>query len=121
MLMAYDELERDMNELKNNIGRRINPNDTEAMRAWRECMRSTKERTLEDIEERASQLAEAALIIRDRTYAGTRVIEIVPIAEVSVNNYDARVNRGEGSAQAGSSCKIPSAETRQVEPENERK
>jgi len=70
MLMAYDELERDMNEIKNNIGRRINPNDTEAMRAWRERMRSTKERTLEDIEERASQLAEAAQRISDRTYAG---------------------------------------------------
>jgi len=36
MLMAYDELEREMNDLKYNIGRRINPNDTEAMRAWRE-------------------------------------------------------------------------------------
>jgi len=32
MLLTYDELEREMNELKDNIGRRINPNDSEAMR-----------------------------------------------------------------------------------------
>jgi len=55
MLNAYDELEREMNELKNNIGRRINPNDVDAMRAWRERIRSTKKKTLEAIEERASQ------------------------------------------------------------------
>jgi len=30
MIMAYEELEREMNDLKNNIGRRINPNDTAA-------------------------------------------------------------------------------------------
>jgi len=52
--MAYDELEREMNDLKNNIRRRINPNDTDATRAWRERMRSTKKKTLDDIEERAS-------------------------------------------------------------------
>jgi len=67
MLLAYDELEMKMNDLKNKIGRRINPNDTEAMRAWRERMRSTRERTFEDIEPRASQLAEVAQRIRDRT------------------------------------------------------
>jgi len=66
MINVYDELERDMNELKNNIGRKIYPNDVEAILAWREIMRSTRERTLEDIEERASQLAEAAQKIRDR-------------------------------------------------------
>jgi len=80
-----------MNELKNNIGRRINPNDVDAMRAWRERTRNTKERTLEDIEERASQLSEAAIRIRDRTYAGARVIEIAPIAEISTNDYDAAI------------------------------
>jgi len=102
MLVAYDELERDMNELKNNIGRRINPNDREAMSVWRERMRTTKERTLEDIELRASQLAEAAQRIRDRAFTGVRVIEIAPIAEGSVNNYDARPMRPEAIAQAGS-------------------
>jgi len=61
------------------------------MRAWRERMRSTKEKTLEDLEERASQFAEAAQRIRDRAYAGARVIEITPIAEVSVNNYNVQL------------------------------
>jgi len=105
MLMAYNELERDMNELKNNIGKRINPNDTDAMRAWRKCMSSSKERTLEDIEERASQLAEAAQRIRDRTYAGAHVIEIALIAEVSANNYDAQLKGLKANAQTGSTCK----------------
>jgi len=88
MINVYDELERDMNELKNNIGRRINPDDVEAMHAWRKRMRSTKKKIFEDIEEKASQPAEAAQRIRDRTYAGGRVIEIAPIAEVSANNLD---------------------------------
>jgi len=79
MLIAFDELEKDMSELKNNIGRKMNPSDSDAMRAWRERMRNTKERTLEDLEEKASQLAEAAQRIRERTYAGARVIEIAPI------------------------------------------
>jgi len=86
MFIAYDELEKEMNELKNNIGRRINPNDADAMRAWRERIRSVKKTTLEDIEERASQLAEAALRIRDRTYAGARVIKIAPITEISATD-----------------------------------
>jgi len=121
MLNAYDELERDMNELKNNIGRKINPNDTDAMRPWRERMRSTRERTLEDMEERASQLVEAAQRIRDRTYAGARVIEIVPIAEVSATKYNAELKGLSANPQTGSICKRLSAASNQPEPENERK
>jgi len=121
MLVAYDELEREMNELKNNIGKRINPNDTGAMSAWRERIRSTEERTMEDIEKRASQLAEAAPRIRDRTYAGARVIEITPVEEASANNYDARSKRADASARAGSNSKKSSAETSQVKLESERK
>jgi len=34
--IAYDELEREMNELRNNPGRRVNPSDTEVMNARRE-------------------------------------------------------------------------------------
>jgi len=104
MLMAYDELEREMNEIKNNIGKRIDPNDIDEMRAWRERMRSTKERTSEDTEERASQLAETAQRIRDKTYAGARVIEIAPIAEVSTNNPDALANHADRSARLGTTC-----------------
>jgi len=121
MLLAYDALEREMNDLKNNIGRRINPNDTEAMLAWREFMRSTRERIFEDIEQRASQLAEAAQRIRDKTYAGARVIEIAPIAEVSANNYDARPSRVETDVQVRSTGRRLSNQTSKAEPENERK
>jgi len=84
-------------------------------------MKSTNERTLEDIEERASQLAEAAQRIRDRTYAGARVIEIAPIAEVIANNPNAWINPADRSAQTGTTGIKPSAELSQVEPENERK
>jgi len=119
--MAYDELKREMNDLKNNIGRRINPHDTEAMRAWRERMRSTKERTFEDLEQRASQLAEVKQIIRDRTYAGARVIEIAPIAEASANNYDERPSRIETDVQVGCTGGRLSNETSKAKPENERK
>jgi len=117
MIVAYDKLEREMNDLKHNIGRRVNPSDTEAMRAWRERMRSTKERTLEDIEQRASQLEEVAKRIRDRTYEGARVINIAPIAETSANNYDAGLGRVETEVQADSTDRRISNETRKPEPE----
>jgi len=118
MLTAYDELEREMNKLKNNIGRRINPNDHEAMRAWRERIRSTKERTLEDLEERASQLAESVQRIRNRTYAGARVIEIAPIAKINANNYDAQLKGLETHTQIVSTGKKTNAETSHAEPVN---
>jgi len=90
------------------------------MHAWHERMRSTIEKTLEDIEERASQLAEVAQRLRDRTYAGARVIEIAPIAEVSANNYDAQLRVLEANADTGNACKR-AAETIPAEPANERK
>jgi len=121
MLIAYDELEREMNDLKNNIGRRINPNDTEAMRAWRERMRSTRVKTFEDIEHRASQLAEVAQRIRNRTYAGAHVTEIAPIAEASANNYDARPGHVVTDVQVGSTGRRVSNEASKAEPENKRK
>jgi len=122
MINVYNEIERDMNELKNNIGRRINPNDVEAMRIWRERMKSTKKKTLEDIEEKASQLAEAAQRIRDKTYAGARVIEIAPIAEVSANSLDMSANRADRSAVLGFTCiKLTAESSTQVEPGREGK
>jgi len=90
------------------------------MRAWRERIRSTKERTLEDIEERASQLAEAAQRIRDRTCAGARVIDIAPIAEVGANNYDTQLRVLEANADTMNACKR-AAETIPAEPAIERK
>jgi len=58
--------------------------------------------------------------IRDRTYAGARVIEIAPIAEVSANNYDAQLKGLEVNAQTGNACKRAS-ETSPAEPANKRK
>jgi len=115
MLLAYDELEREMNDLKDNIGRRINPNDNDAMRAWRERIKNADERTLGDLEQRASRLSEAAQKMRDRTYAGTCVLEIAPIAEAGANNYDALFNVSEGIAQVGSTG-MRAAAVAQVEP-----
>jgi len=36
MLMAYEELEREMSKLRNSIGKRTNPSDLEALSGWRE-------------------------------------------------------------------------------------
>jgi len=49
-----------MHELKNNIGKRIDPSDTDAVNTKRERFRDARERMSKDIEERASQLAEVA-------------------------------------------------------------
>jgi len=79
-------------------------------------MRSTKKGTLGDIEERASQLAEAAQRFRDRTYAGARVLEIAQIAEVSANNLDASANRPDRSATLRPACaKLTAESSTQVE------
>jgi len=50
-----------------------------------------------------------------------RVIKIAPVAEVSVNKYDARAERVEASAQAGSSGKRLRSETSLVKVESEGK
>jgi len=72
MIRAYDELEREMRELKNNIGKKVESSNTEAINAWRSRMRDAREKTLGDIEERALQLAMATERIRKRTYADAR-------------------------------------------------
>jgi len=84
-------------------------------------MRSTRERTIEDIEQRASLLAEAVQRTRERTYAGARVIEIAPIAEPSANNYDSRPSRVETNILVGSTSKNLSNGTTKAEPDNEKK
>jgi len=42
MLIAYGELEREMNELRNYLGRKTNPSDTEALSSWRERVEITR-------------------------------------------------------------------------------
>jgi len=85
MIRAYDELEREMRELKNNIEKRIESGDTETINAWRTRVKDARERTSGDIEERAEQLAMAAERIRKRTYASAHITEIAPTRDNSAN------------------------------------
>jgi len=85
MRIAYDELEREMNELQNSTGRRVNPSYTEVMNARRERVEIARAEAFGDLEERATKLAEAAGRVRERRYAGARVIEVAPIREVAAN------------------------------------
>jgi len=104
MLLAYDKLEREMYELLNSIARRINPNDPEALNAWRERVESARAESYGDNEERASQLAQAAGKVREKQYAGTRVIRIAPMKETgaNANERDAHEERTNGIAHRGS-------------------
>jgi len=114
MIRAYDELEREMRERKNNIGKRIKSGDTEAINAWRPRVRDVRERTSGDIEERAIQLAMAAERIRERTYASERVIEITPIRDTSADKPSAEGERVEALAQRSSIGNKQEGEMRRV-------
>jgi len=117
MLLAYDELEREMCELRNNIRRRINPNDPEALHAWRERVESARSESYSDIEKRASQLAEAAGRVRDRQYASASVIGIAPMreTEANANARDAHKERINAIAHRGSSAREANTATSRVE------
>jgi len=114
IIRAYDELEREMRELKNNIRKRIEAGDTEAINAWRTRVRGAREKTSGDIEERAMQLEMAAEKIRKRTYAGARVIEIAPIHDTSADKPSAKEERVEALAQRSSIERKPNGETKRV-------
>jgi len=83
--IAYDELEREMIELRNSAGKRVNPSETEVMNAWRECVEIARAEAFGDLKERAIKLVEAAGRVRERRYAGARVIEVAPIRDVAAN------------------------------------
>jgi len=85
MRIAYDELEREMNELRNSAGKRVNPSDTEVLNVWKERVDIARAEAFGDLEERAMRLAEAAGRVRERRYAGARLIEVAPIREVTAN------------------------------------
>jgi len=93
MIREYDELEQEIRELKNNIRKRVEWSDTEAINAWRTRVRDAIEKTSGDIKERALQLAMAAERIRKRTYAGARVIEIAPIRDAGADKQGASGSR----------------------------
>jgi len=60
MQTAYEELEREMNELQNSIGRKTNPSDAEVLDAWKECVETSRAEAYSDLETRAAKLAESA-------------------------------------------------------------
>jgi len=95
MIRAYDELKREMRELKNNIVKRIESGDTETINAWRTRVKDARERTSGDIEGRAVQLAMAAERIRERTYASAHIIEIAPIRNHNANKPSTEGERTE--------------------------
>jgi len=125
MIWTYDELEREMHEIRNNLGKRGESSDTDAINAWRTRTKDAKEKRTGDIEERALQLAVAAERIRERTYAGSRVIEIAPIRDTGADRQSAHTDR-ESTARSSNISKKSSGETRRVkieesnvEPEHE--
>jgi len=85
MLIAYRELEREMNELRNNIGRKTYSSDTGILSAWREHVETSRAEAYGDLETRAAILADAAERGRERRYDGARVIEVAPIRETPAN------------------------------------
>jgi len=74
--IANDELEREMNELRNSTERKVNPSDTEVMNAWRERVEIARAEAYGDLEKRAAKLAESAGRVQERYYAGAQVIEV---------------------------------------------
>jgi len=100
MLMAYGELEREMNELRNNIGRKANTGETGMLKAWRELGEIGRAEALCDLEIRVARLADANDRGHERRYGGVRVIEVAPIRETTlVNATDAPEGRPGAGAQ----------------------
>jgi len=85
MLIAYEELEREMNELRNNIGKKTNPSDSEALSAWRKLVEMSRTEAYNNLEVRVAKLADVADRARGRRYGGARIIEVAPIRESTAN------------------------------------
>jgi len=79
MDIEYGELEREMNELRNNIGRKANTGEIELLNAWRELGEISRAEAFGDLEKRGARLADAAEKGRERRYGGVRLIEVAPI------------------------------------------
>jgi len=97
MLIAYGELEREMNELRNNIGKRTNTSDMEALSAWRKRVEISRAEAYGNTESRAAILADAAVRVQERQYGGARIIEVAPIRESTANAIDVPEGRLPGA------------------------
>jgi len=114
MIRTYDELECEMHEIRNTFAKRGESSDTDAINAWRTRTRDAKEKRTGDIEERALQLAVAAEQIRERTYAGARVIEIAPIRDIEADRQNAHTERVESNERSSNISKKPSSEKKRL-------
>jgi len=85
MLIAYEELEREMNELRNSIGKKTNPSDSEALSAWKERVEISRTEAYNNLEVRTVKLADVAERAQGRRYGGARIIEVAPIRESTAN------------------------------------
>jgi len=68
-----------MNELRNNIGKKTNPSDTEALSAWRKRVEISRAEAYGDIESRVGKLPDAAERVREKRYNSALVIEVAQI------------------------------------------
>jgi len=118
MIKTYDELEREMYEIRSKLEKRGESSDTEAINAWRTRTKDVKEKRTGDIEERALQLAIAAERIREKTYAGARAIEIAPIREVGAEKQGSLTERVETTERSSSINKKNSSEKKKVKIED---
>jgi len=118
MIRTYDELEREMHEIRCNLGKRRESNNTEAMNAWRSRTKNAKKKRTGNIKERALQLAIAAERIRERTYAGARVIEIAPIRNTGADRQGTNTERVEATERSSSINKKSSSEKKKVKIED---
>jgi len=74
-----------MNELRNNIGRKTNNSDAEALSAWRKRVEISRTKAYSNLESRAAKLGDAAEKVRETRYGGARINEVAPIRESTAN------------------------------------
>jgi len=102
MMIAYGELEQEMNKLRNNIGRKNHPSEKETLSAWKERVEFSRAKAYGNLEPRTAKLAETTERVRERRYGSVRLIEVVPIREptanATVNAIDAPEGRPTGVA-----------------------
>jgi len=102
MMIAYGELEREMNELRNNIVRKNNPSERKTLCAWRERVEFSRAEAYGNLETRTVKVGETTERVRERRYGGACLIEVVlirdPTANATVNAIDAPEGRLTGVA-----------------------
>jgi len=104
-MIAYGELEREMNELRNNIARETNPSEKEVLSAWRELVEFSRAEAYGNFEPRTAKLADTAERVGKKRYGSARIIEVAPIRKPTANTtanatVNATVNATENATDA---------------------